>query len=281
MARPGLTRSPKFALLARTLGSRALALGCLELIWEPAYENGNPLYASPELVESAADWTGGAGVLACALIACRFLDETPNGLEIHDFWTHAPAYVHKRAVREAERQQRGETISDVRRKAARARWSKVIQEDASGIQTDATDRRLHAKVRTPSTQHPAPIEDSLRSSSCADSSARAEAPAPDPDCPVFRCDGPVPTWKATLEQRARWSAAYPSLSIPAEYAKAHAWIEDNPSKRKTARGMPRFVGGWFDRAQNGAGRRLAHKSTPVEPPTDPFLSIALGQGGHA
>ncbi len=101
------------------------------------------------------------------------------------------------------------------------------------------------------------------SSSCAEPSADAEAPAPDPDCPVFPCAGPGKHWRATLEQRGRWHAGYPTLDIPTEYRRAAAWLADNPTKRKTARGMPKFIGGWLARAQNTGPRQLALGPTPV------------------
>lgn len=54
MARPGLTQHPKFRRLARLLGSAPLALGCLELMWEVCYQNGDPLLGDAVDVEAAA-----------------------------------------------------------------------------------------------------------------------------------------------------------------------------------------------------------------------------------
>lgn len=44
--------------------------------------------------------------------------------------------------------------------------------------------------------------------------------------------------------------AYPGVDIRAELGKARAWCVTNPTKRKTARGVPRFLNAWMERAQN-------------------------------
>jgi hypothetical protein len=43
---------------------------------------------------------------------------------------------------------------------------------------------------------------------------------------------------------------YPYLDILQELRKIKAWSINNPSKRKTRKGATKFIGNWFDRAQN-------------------------------
>ncbi len=69
----------------------------------------------------------------------------------------------------------------------------------------------------------------------------------------FQCDGKQPTWHLTAEQVAEWSSLFPSLDVLAECRSALAWVSANPSRRKTANGMKRFLVGWFGRAQNRGG----------------------------
>lgn len=38
--------------------------------------------------------------------------------------------------------------------------------------------------------------------------------------------------------------------IDREFARMSAWFKENPSNRKTARGMPRFIRSWLERAKN-------------------------------
>lgn len=47
------------------------------------------------------------------------------------------------------------------------------------------------------------------------------------------------------EKHQKYNEAYPSLDLIAEYKKMDAWLESNPSKRKTERGYPRFVNSWL------------------------------------
>lgn len=72
---------------------------------------------------------------------------------------------------------------------------------------------------------------------------------------VFPCHGKVEEWGMTARYINLLSHQYgKALSVAGEVRQAQAWIRDNPEKRKTARGMTRFIGGWMDRAiRNGNG----------------------------
>lgn len=49
---------------------------------------------------------------------------------------------------------------------------------------------------------------------------------------------------------AELEAAYPAVDGPATLLEIRAWCVTNPDKQKTARGVPRFLNGWFERLQN-------------------------------
>lgn len=54
----------------------------------------------------------------------------------------------------------------------------------------------------------------------------------------------------------RWQRDFKSLDIHAELCAMRAWLEANPEKRKTKRGMPKFIVGWLSRSQNsGKGQK--------------------------
>lgn len=115
MARPGFFSHRKFRHLSRLLNSEAKAVGHLELMWHSAYEDGEArLGAGPE-VESAAKWKGERGRLVAALLESGFIDSHDDGtFSVHDLFEHAPAYVRKRQVREAQRRQPDETLTSQR-----------------------------------------------------------------------------------------------------------------------------------------------------------------------
>jgi len=49
---------------------------------------------------------------------------------------------------------------------------------------------------------------------------------------------------------AELERAYPDVDGPGTLLEIRAWCVTNPGKRKTAKGVPRFLNGWFDRLQN-------------------------------
>ena len=73
--------------------------------------------------------------------------------------------------------------------------------------------------------------------------------------------GTVRTWSLSPEKLSEWEAAYPALDVLAEIKRACQWLRDNPAKRKTAGGMPRFLGSWLARTQN-SGRAPAAAARP-------------------
>ena len=119
MARPTLYSHRKFRCLARALGSRALAAGSLDLVWNAAYQDGDPLIGGAEDVEEVADWKGDPGRLAEALATAGFLDVTERGFEVHDLFDHAPDYVRRRMKRSEWRRENGKELSEIRAEAGR------------------------------------------------------------------------------------------------------------------------------------------------------------------
>lgn len=92
--------------------------------------------------------------------------------------------------------------------------------------------------------------------------APVSGPPPEAALLTFRCDGQIPTWDLTPSYVAELGQAFPSLDILGECRKALAWIGADASRRKTARGMKRFLVGWLGRAQNNGNGR--HGSPPAK-----------------
>jgi hypothetical protein len=72
----------------------------------------------------------------------------------------------------------------------------------------------------------------------------------------------------TEANRAEWAAAYPAVDVLGEARKALAWINANPTKRKTARGMARFLVSWMSRCQDKGG------SSPIGPSSVPAKRVS-------
>lgn len=85
----------------------------------------------------------------------------------------------------------------------------------------------------------------------ANASSCPEPPAASgPPILTFPCNGNLKTWDLDQGRLDGWAAVFPGLAVLAECRKALAWLEANPGRRKTARGMPRFLYAWLERAQN-------------------------------
>ena len=60
-------------------------------------------------------------------------------------------------------------------------------------------------------------------------------------------------WQPTDEQVIQWQHAYPEVDVFAEMNVMAVWLESNEPKRKTERGMPRFVNSWLSRENQKGG----------------------------
>lgn len=53
-------------------------------------------------------------------------------------------------------------------------------------------------------------------------------------------------------QVADWQEAYPAVDVPQECREMRQWLIANPSNKKTAKGIRRFINSWLSRAQDRA-----------------------------
>lgn len=67
---------------------------------------------------------------------------------------------------------------------------------------------------------------------------------------VFPCRGEPSLWGLPQEQYDNWKRLYSGLDVLKELAKALAWVQANGGK--TAKGMPKFLVNWLNRATDSA-----------------------------
>ncbi len=80
----------------------------------------------------------------------------------------------------------------------------------------------------------------------------------------FPCVGKEKSWKLTRAKLQQLQEAFPDLDALAECRKAKGWVEANPQRRKTSRGMMRFLFGWLSRAQDsGKGKPYVQQTGRV------------------
>jgi hypothetical protein len=66
----------------------------------------------------------------------------------------------------------------------------------------------------------------------------------------------------TQQQIERWQGLFPGIDVLGQVRAAVAWCEANPTKRKTASGVPRFVTSWLTRAQDAPARPRGSTGQP-------------------
>ena len=99
-------------------------------------------------------------------------------------------------------------------------------------------------------------------------------PASAPTSPAtglsFPCVGDPKTFTLTEAKLDEYRQAYSEvIDVDLETTKARQWLMDNPGRRKTARGMSRFIGGWLSRAvDRNRGPRPATTPTQADPEDD-------------
>jgi hypothetical protein len=90
---------------------------------------------------------------------------------------------------------------------------------------------------------------------------------PDPvllQFPVTHRKGESTHWPFTRGNLTDLSSTFPALDVLAESRKALGWVNSNPHRKKTARGMSKFLFGWMSRAQDRGGVRLSDEPKSSE-----------------
>lgn len=93
---------------------------------------------------------------------------------------------------------------------------------------------------------------------------RSEEPSAPPEPTVFSLplnDGTE--YGVTQNDFDTYGKLYPSVNVMQELRKMYGWLDSNPSKKKTRRGIKRFINAWLSREQDKGGK--ATVSEPANP----------------
>ena len=276
MARPGLTKHPKFLKLCRMLmlpGPHVF--GLLEFLWAGPYETGSAHLGDVETVEAAAEWDGESGMLCDALLRCGgskagFIEPCPD-IEgeylVHDLFQNAPEYVTVRHKRETERNRpktcvschvtfyspdsRGKYCSQACRQAAyRGRHSPDVTDSDGALRNGVTQSDAPLRTVTDSDGTPAP--------------APAPAPAPKKELPTevlekddqedsLKPDDFIQLWASTSRHHG--------------IAAVRKWTPDRRAKLRTRLAQ----NGWWGAFQEAA-KKLPLPGDGWQPDADWFLA---------
>ena len=113
-----------------------------------------------------------------------------------------------------------------------------------------TDEQRMNNQRTTSEQPANTIEEGKNLKEREEGKNFCDAAKPHQVVEVFDCkDG---RWELTRDYGNELAKVYPSLDMRAEVARIKAWWDANPTKRKTVKGMKRFLVNWLNAASKDA-----------------------------
>lgn len=231
---------PKTIRFARLLKLKVPhAFGHLVLFWRWAVQyskNGSLEGYSNEDISDAAGYSGDPEKFVSALVNCGvngpgYVEREPSGtLEVHEFSSYLGVLTNERR-RDAERKR------EKRKEKA------------------ATGAGLSESVHRTSAGHPPDVHRVSDVEERRGEEKYVVAPSPDtsgskPSSGETFSTVAGKAWEAPLDLLDGLATAFPGVSVPAECAKARVWLLANPTKRKTPRGMPKFLNSWMERAQN-------------------------------
>ena len=115
---------------------------------------------------------------------------------------------------------------------------------------DEDSTSVRGKVDEPSPPEGNGREGSLREWNGKEDSSKPQSDSK-PAFLIFPTVGNGPKeWGLLPEKVAEYRESFPGVDVEGEARKALQWVKDNPSKRKTAKGMPAFLGRWMARVQD-------------------------------
>lgn len=240
----GTADNPKTKRLARALGVETWgACGVLELLWHFTAKHaikGDIGRWSDQEIADAIDWKDDSEKFVKTLVETGWLDLCKDHrLLVHDWEDHADESVKKTLKNRSE---------DFAKHSGKV-------------------KKRSARLSFPSLAKPKPSQASL----CSEPQAASEPP----DLEVvmsFETVGEGPKiWGLAQAKLDEYQQSYPGIDALAECRKALQWSRDNPTKRKTAKGMPKFLSGWLSRAQDSGRPAMANGQHELRPALDPNI----------
>jgi len=275
----GLPGHPKTKKLIRRVGAAgAWHLVCLFLWTADNRSDGALTGMSDEDIELAVDWTGEEGAFVRELVTVGFLDGVEGERSIHDWEEHNPWAAGSDARSEKSRyaalcKQHGRAEAARKMPEYAARLLAAVPNSASGTATGtpvalpkpATGLPLAESGSAPSPSlSPSPSPSPKKEpdgSFCAEPESGSDAAALPTVVLIPLIDGSDFAVKAPEVQE--WQQAFPSVDVVGELLRARIWCKDNPTKRKTAKGVRRFLSGWLGKEQDRGGSKSSPSATAV------------------
>ena len=214
------------------------AFGCLVIVWIWADQqsiNGN----APIVTKSLIDRKTGVSSFTDAMIKSGWLIENDNGYTFKNFEKHNGNSAKNRAM----------TARRV------AKHKGLTEKKRSGNDDNVTNALPREEKRR---------EENIIESTIVDSSSEpSQAPSLTAiiSIPTNRNATKGEEYPVTQQQVDDWSASYPAVDVMQQLRTMRSWSINNPTKRKTVKGMPKFIDSWLSREQDRGGKNETHQRT--------------------
>ncbi|MFP4501187.1 MAG: hypothetical protein ACLFTT_09330 [Candidatus Hydrogenedentota bacterium] len=242
---------PKCVRLAKALGVRRyVAVGVLQTLWDWAGRfcpDGDVGRHGLDVLADGIDYEGDGETLVSALEESGWIDRDGNRVLLHDWAMHCEDSIHRTLVRRRAYFADGSMpkltkLGRDEKAQAQAFYGANPPWAAHGVPTGGP-REPCLSLSQSHSQHHNPNQDGTAGAEAA------PLPGGDGDAAVFAF--PLKsgdTWTPPNDLLNELAAAFPAVDLEGELRRARAWLVSNSSKRKTARGMPKFLNGWLARA---------------------------------
>lgn len=243
-------QSIKFLRLKRALNlPHYAAVGLLESLWLFAQTNardGNLERFTPDDIAAALEWAGDARELVKSLTDSGWLDASPT-LKIHDWEEHSPRWVRGILARQERRNEAKKDCQINSTECGTELSTELPTELATEYRTELATQYGTTKTKTKTNTKP----NTQNILSNVFPEAGKSGPGVEQTSPaVFRFPviGPGgPDWVLTEKDLADFSTLFPGVDCLAQCRSALAWVSASLERRKTSRGMKRFLTGWLQR----------------------------------
>lgn len=172
----------------------------------------------------------------------------------------------------------GSAKARVQRNIRQARWRRARDGRVDAPASTGASTRLEEIKGEERREEETPSESLARS--VADNASEPSPPEPvAPAAPSFM-SFPLPgaggEWDLAQSKRDEYAESFPGVDVDGELRKARQWLRDNPTKRKTARGMTRFLGTWLGKAQDRASVAVVNGSARTWAGARPVMPVGAG-----
>lgn len=173
-----------------------------------------------------------------------------------------------------------ETDTAARMRRSRARQNNVLpsgvteEEQGAHIVTPEIEKELETRDRD--REQSSDIDKEARDRQKAISCAEPQSSSAPPIISIILNDKTF--FDVLPEDYNRWCELYPAVNVMQELRKMSGWCTDNPTRRKTKKGIRRFINNWLAGEQDKGGRYRGGNAPHAGGSGNIFADIMEGSG---